>query len=186
MQLFAERGVAAVSVRDVARAADVSSSLVIHHYRSKEGLKAAVDERATATLLEVFADLLDGGPPDAAAGTLAARFAANIKAEPLLPAYVRRMLVDGGPVGEALFQTMFDATVQGMEILEKAGVVRRAEDERARAALLVVSDLAVIMLRDQIAGVLGIDPLSTDGLARWTGTAMDLYGPGLLAPEEGV
>ena len=31
----------------------------------------------------------------------------------------------------------------------------QSEDEPARAALLMVSDLAVIILRDQIAGVLG-------------------------------
>jgi AcrR family transcriptional regulator len=185
MRLFAERGVAAVSVRDIAQAAEVSSSLVIHHYKSKEGLKAAVDERATAALIEVFADLVDGGPPDAAAGSLAAKLAANLEAEPVLPAYIRRILVDGGPVGEALFRTLFDATVQTMETLEKAGVARPTEDGPARAALLMVSDLAVIILRDQIAGVLGTDPMSPGGLARWTRAAMDLYGSGLFAPEAG-
>lgn len=186
MRLFAERGVAAVSVRDIAEAADVSSSLVIHHYKSKGGLKAAVDERATTALVEVFAELLDGGPPDATAGSLAARFAANLQAEPVLPAYIRRLLVDGGTVGEALFQRLFDATVRTMESLKQAGVVRPAEDEPARAALLMVSDLAVIILRDQIAGVLGVDPLSTDGVTRWTKTAMEVYASGLFTLEAGA
>ena len=61
MGLFAERGVAAVSVRDVAEAAGVSPSLVIHHYKSKEGLKAAVDERATAAVIDAVAELGEGG-----------------------------------------------------------------------------------------------------------------------------
>ena len=37
--------------------------------------------------------------------------------------------------------------------------MRRSDDEPARAAFLMVSDLAVIILREQIAGVLGVDPL---------------------------
>jgi AcrR family transcriptional regulator len=66
MRLFAERGAAAVSVRDVADAAGVSPSLVIHHYKTKDGLKGAVDERATATLIEVVAELADAGPVNSA------------------------------------------------------------------------------------------------------------------------
>lgn len=53
MRLFAERGAAEVTIRDIAAGAGVSPSLVIHHYGSKEGLRAAVDERATA-LVEMF------------------------------------------------------------------------------------------------------------------------------------
>ena len=186
MGLFAERGVAAVSVRDVADAADVSPSLVIHHYKSKVGLKAAVDERATATLIEVVAELAEAGPVEAASASLAAKFAANLDAQPVLPAYIRRMLVDGGPAGAALFRSLFDASVQAVDALEKAGVVRPAVDGPARAAFLMVSDLAVIILREQLAGVLGVDPLSAEGVARWTKTVMQLYGPGLFTSEAGA
>lgn len=186
MRLLAERGVAAVSVRDVAEAAGVSSSLVIHHYKFKEGLKAAVDERAVATLVEVFAELFDAEPLDAAAGSLAARFASTLDAKPVLPANLRRLLIDGGTVGEAVFHSLFDATQRTVDALEKAGLVRPADDGRARAALLMVNDLAVIILRDQVASVIGVDPLSTDGVARWTKVAMDLYGSGLFTREAGT
>jgi AcrR family transcriptional regulator len=183
MRLFAERGVAAVSVRDVAEAAGVSPSLVIHHYNSKQGLKAAVDERATTAVIEAVAGLADGGPVTEASASLAATFAANLEAEPVLPAYIRRMLVDGGPAGEALFRMLFDATVQTLDELERAGIVRASQDALARAAFLMVADLAVIVMREQIAGVLGVDPLGGDGLERWTRTVMELYGPGLFTPE---
>lgn len=103
MRLFAERGVAAVNVGDIALAADLLSSLVIHYYESKEGLKVVVDERATGTLVEAFANLVDRDPPDFAAGFLAAKLAANLNVDPVLPAYIGRMLVDGGTVDEALF-----------------------------------------------------------------------------------
>src|SRR5207302_5731036 len=52
LRRFAAAGVAATSIRDVAKAAGVSAGLVQHHYRSKNGLRRAVDahviERATA------------------------------------------------------------------------------------------------------------------------------------------
>lgn len=186
MRLFAESGVAAVSVRDIAKAADVSSSLVIHHYRSKDSLKTAVDEWATAALLEVFGGLADAGALDAAASSLAAQFAANLDAEPVLPSYIRRMLIDGGPSGDALFRALYDGTLQTLDGLRKAGAIRKAKDERARAAFLMVNDLAVIIMRDQIAGVLGVDPLSTEGVKRWTKTVMEFYGPGMFTPEAGA
>ncbi|HZD74525.1 MAG TPA: TetR/AcrR family transcriptional regulator [Actinomycetota bacterium] len=183
MRLFAERGVAAVSVRDIAKAAGVSPSLITHHYKSKDGLKAAVDERVAATLGEVFGEPFDAGRPEAAAASLAARFAAKLDAEPVLPAYVRRLLVDGGPIGEGLFRSLFDAAVQAVDALEEAGVVGPSDDGPARAALLMVSDLAVIILREQLTGVLGVDPLSAEGVARWAKAAMELYGPGLFPSE---
>jgi AcrR family transcriptional regulator len=186
MRLFAGRGVAGVSVRDVAEAAGVSPSLVIHHYKSKEGLKAAVDERATAAVIEAVAELGEGGPVAEASASLAAKFAANLEAEPVLPAYIRRMLIDGGPAGDALFRMLFDATVEALDALEKAGVVRPSGDAPARGAFLLVADLAVIVMREQIANVLGADPLGGDGLTRWTTTAMELYGPGLFTPEAGA
>ena len=48
MRLFARRGAAAVTIRDIAAEAGVSPSLVIHHYGSKQGLREAVDNRAIA------------------------------------------------------------------------------------------------------------------------------------------
>ena len=162
LRLFAGRGVAAVSVRDVAEAAGVSPSLVIHHYKSKDGLKAAVDEWATAAVIDAVAALGEGGPVAEASASLAATFAANLDAEPVLPAYIRRMLVDGGPAGEALFRMLFDATVQTLDALEQAGVVRPSDDGPARAAFVMVADLAVIVMREHIARVLGVDPLSRD------------------------
>ena len=50
MALFAERGVDAVSVRDVASAAGVSPGLVVHHFGTKQALREAVDDHVTEVL----------------------------------------------------------------------------------------------------------------------------------------
>src|SRR5690348_5278017 len=91
MRLFAERGVESVSVRDIAAAAGVSPSLVIHHYRSKAGLRSAVDARATRWIGELLGQFT--GSPETAmnAPSIGAVLAEAFGTEPALVAYLRRM-----------------------------------------------------------------------------------------------
>jgi AcrR family transcriptional regulator len=185
MRLFADRGVAGVTVRDIAAEAGVSPSLVIHHYGTKDGLKAAVDERVSAALAELLTEVMgpSGGAVSSAsmAGIIAARFAS----EPALPAYLRRLLVDGGAPASALFRRLYDALASAMAALGQAGIMRPAADETARLVFLLANDLAMLILREQIAGILGADPLSSAGMSRWSEAVLDVYTRGvLIAPEK--
>ena len=178
MRLFAERGVADVSVRQIAAAAGVSPSLVIHHFGSKEGLKRAADDRATAFLREFLAQLAD--PAASEASSLAAALAEGLEREQAMLGYLRRLLVDGGPSGDALFGDLLAATTAAMSAMTAAGVTRPTADEQARAAFLLVNDLAVVLLRERLAVALGADPLAGPGLERWTGAVMDVYSAGVF------
>jgi TetR/AcrR family transcriptional regulator, regulator of cefoperazone and chloramphenicol sensitivity len=51
-----------------------------------------------------------------------------------------------------------------------------------RAAFLLVNDLAVLLLRDRLAEVLGVDPLSRAGMARWGREVLTVYAAGLSGP----
>src|SRR5262245_24798175 len=57
---FAEPGVAATSIRGIARAAGVSAGTVQHHFPSKDELRAAVDDYVIRTMVAAFT-----APPDA-------------------------------------------------------------------------------------------------------------------------
>jgi AcrR family transcriptional regulator len=57
MKLFAEPGYAGVTVRQIASAAGVSPALVIHHYGSKERLRAVLEERVAAFVESMLAEL---------------------------------------------------------------------------------------------------------------------------------
>ncbi|MFI5287363.1 MAG: TetR/AcrR family transcriptional regulator [Candidatus Dormibacteria bacterium] len=180
MRLFAERGAAAVTIRDVAAEAGVSPSLVIHHYGSKEGLKAAVDERATALVETFVKELTEHAGGGGAATSLAAAFSQQIEREPVLPSYLRRLLVEGGPAADGLFRTLFEATRSGLASLESEGLVRATADADVRAAFLLVNDLAVVLLRDQLRSVLAVDPLTPAGTERWTAQILDTYARGVF------
>ena len=179
MRLFAERGAAAVTVREIAAAAAVSPGLVMHHYGSKDGLKQAVDRRAVAFFEEMIGELARIGQEGGSA-SLAELFAARLEREPVMVDYVRRLLLDGGEAADALFAELFETTVAGMRSLAEAGVVRPAQDEQIRTAFLLANDLSLVLLRRQIARVTGTDPLSREGLVPWTAAVMDVYAGGIF------
>ena len=181
MRLFADRGAAAVTVREIAAAAGVSPALVMHHYRSKDGLKDAVDRRAVAFFEELIGELARIGEEGGSA-SLAELLAGRLESEPAMTAYVRRLLLDGGEAADALFARLFEATAAGMRSLVEAGIARPAQDERIRTAFLLANDLSVVLLRGQIARATGTDPLTREGLAAWTAVVMDVYTGGVFAP----
>src|SRR2546421_13108005 len=61
MKLFGAEGVAASSLRAVARAADVSPGVIVHHFGSKEGLIRAVDEAVLARINLALSEVPIGG-----------------------------------------------------------------------------------------------------------------------------
>lgn len=182
MQLFGERGVAAVTLRDIAAVAGVSAPLIIHHFGSKDGLKAAVDEYVTGAVHDLFALIED---PDVAreefAGA-AAMMAGLLDRRPALVPYLRRLLVDGGEQADRLFGRLYEATVAAMARLRERGLLRDGPDDAVQAAFMLVNDLGAVLLREQIRTVLGVDPLRPPGLERWTATLLDTYTHGVLRP----
>ncbi len=181
MELFAERGYAGVTVRQVAAAAGVSPPLVIHHYGSKENLRAVLEERVAAFVESMLADLARV-PEEGGSASVAELFAARLEREPAMAGYVARLLCDGGAAGVALFGRLYEVTQEGMNALGKAGVIRPSRDEPVRDAFLLSNDLAMLLLRPHLSEVVGIDPLSRDGLVRWSAEVVDVYTRGVFMP----
>jgi TetR/AcrR family transcriptional regulator, regulator of cefoperazone and chloramphenicol sensitivity len=185
LRLFAEHGPEAVTVRQIAAAAGVSPGLILHHFGSKQGLVEAVDQHVLA-LFDVMlgemtgehaGDLFDPG----ASGSLAEAIVRHLPPQSPVPAYLRRLLLDGGEGGRELFRRLFQLSAQTLDALAAAGLAAPGADPAVRAAFLMSNDLAVLLLREHLAEVLGTDPLSDAGIARWAREALAIYGSGLLA-----
>jgi len=190
LRLFADRGPDAVTVRDIAAQAGVSPALVLHHFGSKDGLRAEVDAfaaKAFDAILEAIpsddlAELLTGG---AAKGSLAEAFARGFPPGSPLPAYLRRLLLTNDPAGAALFGRWYAATRRLLDAMAEMGIARPSEDADVRAAFFLVNDLALILLRNQIAAAIGADPLTPDGMDRWAREASVVYAEGAFrAPRK--
>ncbi|WP_030443393.1 TetR/AcrR family transcriptional regulator [Actinoplanes subtropicus] len=189
LRLFAERGHDAVTMREIATAAGVSPALVVHHFGSKDGLRAAVDDYAAKAFDSLFtmderalADMLTGGNSMSVAEMFARAFPHGSP----LPAYLRRLLLINDPAAAALFGRWYTLTARLLEAMTEMGAARPAEDPAVRAAFFLINDLALILLRNQVAAAIGVDPLTPEGIARWAKEVTTVYTQGafLAAPGE--
>lgn len=189
LRLFAEQGPDAVSIRQIAAAADVSPALVVHHYGSKQGLRDAVDEHVAKVFDEAMA-AVSAEPEQLAQGTpeVSASFAelllGMLPAGSPIPAYLRRLLLSGDTAGRELFRRWFAASEVLTAQLTAAGVLRPTGDPAVRTAFLMINDLAMLLLRDHLTDVLGVDPLSPDGVRRWAADVVAAYTEGVFIAED--
>ncbi|HLU96030.1 MAG TPA: TetR/AcrR family transcriptional regulator [Thermobifida alba] len=121
LALFARQGFAGTSLRVIAAEAGVSHALVRHHFGSKEGLRAAVDE----DVLDSFDALMDGvEAAEGAEGLLAAFGAASAQvfgSDDIRREYLRRVLLEGGEAGAALFARLLEGVRSRLAELRGAG-----------------------------------------------------------------
>jgi AcrR family transcriptional regulator len=185
LRLFAERGPDAVRLREIAAAAEVSPGLVVHHFGSLEGLRAAVDDYVVAAFDAMLAEVTTATTPNlydpAQVGTIAALLTDSLPPDSPMPGYLRRILLADSAAGQRVFLRLFRMTQAALEALVAAGMAAPGADPPARAAFLLVNDLAVLLLQDRLAEVLGVDPLSPQGMRRWAGEVLAVYGAGLRA-----
>lgn len=174
MRLFGARGADAVTVRDIAAAADVSPALVLRHYESKDGLRTAVDEHVARTFETMLDQVVSADGP-----SLAEAVAENLPADSPIPAYLGRILVTGGPVGSPLFARLHAVSRGALDRMARAGTAEIGDDPDVRAAYLLVTDLAVLILRTRLSEVLSVDPLSPQGMDRWGNEVLEIHRNGL-------
>jgi len=182
LRLFADHGPAAVSVRQIAAAAGVSPALVLHHYGSKAGLREAVDQYAAAQFDALMGDTDEIGEmlTEGSNGSIAELFAQALPEDSPLPAYLRRLILDGDPAGRMLFRRWHEVSRDLLARLDAAGYASPTEDPEVRAAFMLSADLALLLLREPLSDVLGVDPLSREGLPRWTAEVTRIYRDGAL------
>lgn len=140
---FASDGLDA-PLRSIAADAGVSPGLILHHFGSRAGLRAACDAYVISQTRENKSGVLAGnGAPGAA---LLAQLAQIEGYAPLI-GYLLRCLQAGGELTETLVDSFVNDAVGYMAEATRAGSVTESRAPEARARVLVEMSLGALLLQ---------------------------------------
>ncbi|QDB78602.1 TetR/AcrR family transcriptional regulator [Georgenia wutianyii] len=177
---FAADGMSA-PLRTIAADAGVSAGLIIHHFGSADGLRAACDEHVLDVVRtnkqRVFTRSVG-------AGAMLAQLA-EIEGYAPVVGYVLRRLQAGGELAATLVDGFVTDAVEYLAQGEAAGVVRPSRDPAARARVLTEQALGALLLQLPAQQ----DHLDLDELPGWlrsyperiVGPLLEVYTEGVLA-----
>jgi AcrR family transcriptional regulator len=167
---FPNDGYAATTIRAIARSADVSPGLVVHHFGSKEGLREACDHYVVAKFRETkLAAMEEENMADPGFAASAYRVA-----EPLLR-YFAWALVRGHRAADDLFDELLAEARAVTEVAIDKGMVRTSPDLATRITLQMALMLGMVVLHRHVERNTGIDPIEAEGIARLTPTLLELF-----------
>jgi TetR/AcrR family transcriptional regulator, regulator of cefoperazone and chloramphenicol sensitivity len=179
VRLFAERGVAGTSVRDIAEAAGVTAGLITHHFGSKERLKAAVDE----LMVEVFTAPLTA-PSDRSSPTaegVAEALAHTMAAHPDLRAYLRRSFLENDPASGEVFDRFVGLLRERLAEMQAAGALRAGLDLDWAPLQVLFLHFGPLLLGPAVERILNIDSYADDVIRRRSRAHVELLSRGFLS-----
>lgn len=176
--LFARHGIRATTVRLIAEEAGVSPGLVIHHFGSKDGLRAACDEWLLERLGAEKSAVLGGDRH--ALDDMGAQLA---ELAPWMD-YISAALAEGGDGADKLFDRICEMTDRLVASGEATGSIRTPEDRIAWVTTLTAYTCGASLLGGQIARRLGgsrlLDP---QVYTRYALASVDLMTNGMFADD---
>ncbi|KQT02084.1 TetR/AcrR family transcriptional regulator [Cellulomonas sp. Leaf395] len=162
-------------VRTIAEDAGVSAGLVIHHFGSKDALRATCDEHVLTVIREQKSAAISLASPSETIGLLA-----GVQEYAPLFAYIVRSLLDGGALAGHFVDGLVDDAVAYLKAGEEAGTVRSSADPAGRARQVVATQVGLLVMAqlDAAAGH-GIAPTESPAAA-----ITQLYDRAMLAGLE--
>ncbi len=179
LEQFAERGVAASSIRDTAKIARVSPGLVQHHFPTKAALRDAVNEYVLTLATQHFSGLPATGPPLSVQEELGDRVTSFVRDQATLLRYVARSAADRDEGALRLFDRFFEIARAQWQRMAEEGLLRGDADITWTALQGVVIPLATVLLQPAIERHLAQPLLDADQLDRWNAAMNALFREGM-------
>jgi AcrR family transcriptional regulator len=176
---FANEGVEATSIRDVAAAAGVSPGLVQHHYPSKAALREAVDQHILAEGVASFAEIPEPESFEELAGQLGDLVTEFVAGNELMGRYIARAIVEGEELALQIFDGFVALAGYHTERLREKGQIREDADLMWFGLHLILFNMAVLLFEPALDRRLPAPFRSPRMLERWNRATADLYFRGL-------
>ncbi|WP_255507223.1 TetR/AcrR family transcriptional regulator [Mycolicibacterium sp. 018/SC-01/001] len=182
LQSFARSGTDATTMRGVAAAAGVSLGLVQHHFATKAGLIAAVDEFVLELVVSAMARPLPEPPVDSVA-EIGGRVTGILAEYPDVADYLSRAMVDGSQVGVRLFDALIDVGTARWQQRIDRGEVRPDVDITWAVINAILLAMGAISLRYHVDRHLPAPLTDPVQLERWQRSVDTLLRDGLFVPR---
>jgi len=183
---FARDGVAATTIRDVARAAGVSPGLVQHHFKTKAELERAVNEH----VLQIAVEASEGLEESTAEATTEELFVAMgrritelVRDQRSALLYVIRSAANGEKAGLEIFDAFLALVNRHVERLAEEGTLRGDVDRLWLGLQVVILDLGAVLLEPAIDRHLPRPLRDPDQLERWRKACTELLRQGFVKPS---
>jgi AcrR family transcriptional regulator len=156
LRVFAEKGFARATNRDIAREAGITTGLIYYYFKSKEDLlKAALEERSPVQLVQQIPLEMLEQAPEVLLPILAARVLDHVESEPFIK-IIRVILPEMlhgepelAPIVSSFFQRVLDFLSNYLQSQRTKGRVRADLDTQA-AAQVFASGLIGMVMRRQV------------------------------------
>ena len=185
LELFADKGTEATSVREIAARAGVSPGLVQHHFTTKIELRAAVNDHVVSIASDFFADMPTKGAPKDVQQEMGDRVTAFVRDHPTALRYVARAAADGDESALATFDAFVDIARSIYQRLEDAGLTNPEADLTWAALHVVALNLGTVLLSEAISRHLPDSFFDAEQLERWNAATNTLFEQGVLRRQRG-
>jgi AcrR family transcriptional regulator len=181
---FARDGVGATSIRDVAKAANVSAGLVQHHFKTKADLERAVNEHVLQIAGEAyqgFEEATAGASTDELLQAMGDFITAFVRDHRSALLYVIRSAALGEEAGLGIFDAFLAIVAAQVERLADDGTLREDVDRLWASLHVVIFNLGTVMLEPAIDRHLPTPLRDTVQLERWNEATTQLVSRGIVS-----
>jgi AcrR family transcriptional regulator len=150
LELYATKGEANTTVREVAQAAGVTHGLVVHHFVNKEGLHKAVQQHVVDLLRQALSAVPTDGTPREIGKARNASVARMYSEHPVYLRYIRRRLLDPEAVDHELLDVLAEFTRAQVRDLRAAGIAPLKTPEPIQVFAVLMRELAPRLLEPMV------------------------------------
>lgn len=163
LDLYAQYGVDRISLRDIASEAGVTLGLVQHHFKTKAGLRDAVDQLVVDYFAHAIAEVPTKGSARNVAAARDEAVARMLRDNPPVVNYVRRTFLEPAEDRLHLLDVLVDLTRREVAALRGSGLASTKRSESAQILGVLVRQMGELLLQPMVDAVWDRVAASHDG-----------------------